>query len=37
MWCWERLEEISYIEYVKNEVLPTVKEIRNIRQKDKKR
>jgi hypothetical protein len=31
MWCWRRLERISWPDRVKDEVLPTVKEEKNIR------
>jgi hypothetical protein len=30
MWCWRRMEKISWTDHVKNEVLHTVKEERNI-------
>jgi hypothetical protein len=30
MWCWRRIEKISWTDLVKNEVLHTVKEQRNI-------
>jgi hypothetical protein len=30
MWCWRRMEEISWTDHVRNEVLLRVKEQRNI-------
>jgi hypothetical protein len=30
MWCWRRMEKISWTEHVRNKVLHTVKEQRNI-------
>jgi hypothetical protein len=30
MWCWRRMEKISWTDHVRNEVLLTVKEQRNI-------
>jgi hypothetical protein len=30
MWCWRRMEKISWIDHVRNEVLLRVKEQRNI-------
>ena len=30
MWCWRRMEKISWIDHIKNEVLHEVKEKRNI-------
>jgi hypothetical protein len=30
MWCWRRMEEISWTDHVRNGVLPRVKEQRNI-------
>jgi hypothetical protein len=30
MWCWRRMEKISLTDHVRNEVLPRVKEQRNI-------
>jgi hypothetical protein len=30
MWCWRRMEKISWIDCVRNEVLHRVKEKRNI-------
>jgi hypothetical protein len=30
VWCWRRVEKISWIDHVKNEVLFRVKEERNI-------
>jgi hypothetical protein len=30
MWCWRRMERISWIDHMKNEVLRGVKEERNI-------
>jgi hypothetical protein len=37
MWCWRRLEKISWADRVKNKVLPRVKEERNILQRIKRR
>jgi hypothetical protein len=30
MWCWRMTEKISWTDHVRNEVLQTVKEERNI-------
>jgi len=30
MWCWRRIEKISWTEHVRNEILLVVKEQRNI-------
>jgi hypothetical protein len=30
MWCWRRMEKISWIDHMKNEILHGVKEERNI-------
>ena len=30
MWCWRRIEKISWTDHVRNEVLLTVKEQRDI-------
>jgi hypothetical protein len=30
MWCWRRMEKISWIDHMRNEVLHGVKEERNI-------
>jgi hypothetical protein len=30
MYCWRRMEKISWTDHVKNEVLPTVREERSI-------
>jgi hypothetical protein len=37
MWCWRRMEKISWTYHVRNEVLQTVKEERNILQTIKRR
>jgi hypothetical protein len=37
MWCWRRMEKISWTDHVRNEVLFRVKEQRNILHKIRKR